>query len=291
MLLYSVYCKLWKWIHSAPATAAAQATAPSAKHLKVSLGATRASARAAAIAKQREAIQAKHLSSMESPENIRGQTVDEQMVRSYRIEFEDPREEKESEEEREKESQEEREDEREDEKEEEEIAEEKERAEEKKTEKKEKKTSPPPPPPWSKYFSKNSLRVICPTCFAGTTILLVVERDTPCTSILLAAKIEIKTKAQTFRYRSLLSEQNQKFLIWSAYYWNKNRTFQSVPKLFKIKSECFGVFFKFKNETRMKPSLFLSDRNVSIHLCFRGIKTELLYFQKTISERNQKRFK
>ncbi len=59
MLFYSIYCKLWKWIHSAPATAATQATA---KHLKVSLGATRASARAAAIAKKREA---KHLNGME----------------------------------------------------------------------------------------------------------------------------------------------------------------------------------------------------------------------------------
>ena len=95
---------------------------------------------------------------MESPENIRGQTADEQMVRSYRIEFEDPgmQQEKESEEESEEE------------REEEEIAEEKERAEEKKTEKKEAEAkSPPPPPPWSKYFSKNSLRVICSTCFAG----------------------------------------------------------------------------------------------------------------------------
>jgi hypothetical protein len=93
-------------------------------------------------------------------------TADEQMVRSYRIGFEDPgmQQEKESEDEREKE----REDEREDEKEEEEMAEEKERAEEKKTEKKEAELkSPPPPPPWSKYFSKNSLRVICSTCFVG----------------------------------------------------------------------------------------------------------------------------
>jgi hypothetical protein len=60
---------------------------------------------------------------MESLENIKGQTADEQMVRSCRIEFEDPgmQQEKESEEEREKESEEEREDERKDEKEEEEI--------------------------------------------------------------------------------------------------------------------------------------------------------------------------
>jgi hypothetical protein len=143
------------------------------------LGSTRASARAAAIAKKREA---KHLSGMDSPENIRGQTADEQMVRSYRIEFEDPgmQQEKDSEEEREEEMEDkrederegeredEREDEREEEREEEEITEEKERAEEKKTEKKEAEAkSPPPPPPWSKYFSKNSLRVICSTCFAG----------------------------------------------------------------------------------------------------------------------------
>ena len=127
------------------------------------MGATRASARAAAIAKKREA---KHLGGMESPENSRGQTADEHMVRSYRIEFEDPgmQQEKESEEEREDQ----REEEREDEREEEEMAEETERAEEKKTEKKGAEAkSPPPPPPWSKYFSKNSLRVICSTCFAG----------------------------------------------------------------------------------------------------------------------------
>ena len=54
---------------------------------------------------------------MESPENIRGPTADEQMVRSYRIEFEDPgmQQEKESEEEREDQREEEREDERKDE--------------------------------------------------------------------------------------------------------------------------------------------------------------------------------
>ncbi len=37
-------------------------------------------------------------------------------------------------------------------------------------------------------------------------MLLVVEMDTPYTSILLAAELEIKTKAQRFRYRSWLSE-------------------------------------------------------------------------------------
>jgi hypothetical protein len=120
-----------------------------------------------------------------------------------------------------------------------------------------------------------------------TSILLVVERDTRCTSILLAAEIKIKTKAQTFRYQSLLLEQNQNVLIWSAYYRNKSRTFQFVPKSFKIEWEHFGVFLNLKTKPERNRVYFLSDRNVSIHLCFRGIQTELLYFQKTISERTQ----
>jgi hypothetical protein len=65
---------------------------------------------------------------------------------------------------------------------------------------------------------------------------------------------DIETKTQTFRYRSLLSEQKQKIMIWSACYGNESRTFQSVPKLFKIETERFGDFLKFKNETRTKPS-------------------------------------
>ncbi len=71
---------------------------------------------------------------------------------------------------------------------------------------------------------------------------------------LLAVEREIETKGQTFRYRSLLSEQNQNILIWSAYYRNKSRTFQSVPKLFKIELERFGVFKVQKqnqNETKL----------------------------------------
>jgi hypothetical protein len=36
---------------------------------------------------------------------------------------------------------------------------------------------------------------------------------------------DIETKAQTFRYRSLLSEWKQNVLIWSAYYWNESKTF------------------------------------------------------------------
>jgi hypothetical protein len=110
-----------------------------------------------------------------------------------------------------------------------------------------------------------------------------MERDTPFTSPLLTVERGIKTKVQTFRYRSLLSEQNQNILIWSAYYRNKNRTFQSVPKLFKIESERFAVFFSLKTKPEWNQVYLLPDWNVSIHLCFRGIKTELLYFQKIIS--------
>jgi hypothetical protein len=93
---------------------------------------------------------------------------------------------------------------------------------------------------------------------------------------LLAVEREIETKAQTFRYRSLLSEQNQNVLIWSANYRNKSRTFQSVPKLFKIELECFGVFLSSKTKPEQNRANFLSDRNVSIHLCFKGNKAELL---------------
>jgi hypothetical protein len=93
---------------------------------------------------------------------------------------------------------------------------------------------------------------------------------------LLAVEMEIETKAQTFRYRSLLADQNQNVLIWSAYYRNKSRTFQSVPKLFKIELERFGVFLSSKTKPERNRANFLSDRNISIYLCFKGNKTELL---------------
>ena len=65
---------------------------------------------------------------------------------------------------------------------------------------------------------------------------------------------EIETKAQTFRYRVLLSEQNQNVLIWSAYYRNKSRTFQSVPKLFKIELERLA-FFKVQKRNQNETEL------------------------------------
>jgi hypothetical protein len=36
---------------------------------------------------------------------------------------------------------------------------------------------------------------------------------------------DIETKGQTFRYRSLLSEQKQNVLFWSPYYRNESKTF------------------------------------------------------------------
>jgi hypothetical protein len=65
-------------------------------------------------------------------------------------------------------------------------------------------------------------------------------------------------------------------MIWSPCYGNESRTFQSVPKLFKIKTKHFGDFLKFKNETRTKRVILLPDRNVSIHPGFKANNRELL---------------
>jgi hypothetical protein len=48
---------------------------------------------------------------------------------------------------------------------------------------------------------------------------------------------DIETKAKMFRYRSLLSEQNQNVLIWSAYNRNKIGTFLFTPNCKGIKTE------------------------------------------------------
>ncbi len=86
----------------------------------------------------------------------------------------------------------------------------------------------------------------------------------------------IETKTQTFRYRSLLSEQNQNVLIWSAFYRIKSRTFYSVPKWFRIESGRFGDFLSLKTKPERNRINLLSNRKVSIYLGFRGNKTELL---------------
>jgi hypothetical protein len=71
---------------------------------------------------------------------------------------------------------------------------------------------------------------------------------------LLAVERETETKAQTFRYRSLLSEQNQNVLIWSAYYLSKSRTFQSVPKCLKSNRNVLA-FFKVQKRNQNETEL------------------------------------
>jgi hypothetical protein len=65
---------------------------------------------------------------------------------------------------------------------------------------------------------------------------------------------DIETKVKTFRYRSFLSEQKQNVFIWSTYYRNESRMFQSVPKLFKIKverkqNETELIYYRYRIET------------------------------------------
>ena len=142
-----------------------QKAAPPAKRKKSSAEATRASARASVISRKREAS-----GSLESPEKIRDLRPVDQLNESFKIDLEDPalQREKESDEKETEEK----------ETEEKETAEEKETVEEKEDEEEEKRERkeeaqkpklqpPPPPPPWSKYFSKNSFRVICVKCFEG----------------------------------------------------------------------------------------------------------------------------
>ncbi len=49
-------------------------------------------------------------------------------------------------------------------------------------------------------------------------------------------------------------------MIWSAYYRNKSRAFQSVPKLFKIESECFGVFKVQKRNQNETELIFIRSK-------------------------------
>ena len=125
--------------------ATAQTAPPPAKRLKVSVAATRASARAAVVAKRRDPE-----FSLESPEILRGHSCEGQLNESLRIESQvmQREEEEEKDESMEKEK-------------------EKEREEQKENEPQAELKPPPPPPPWSKFFSHNSLRVLCTKCFQG----------------------------------------------------------------------------------------------------------------------------
>ena len=77
------------------------------------------------------------------------------------------------------------------------------------------------------------------------------------------SKLIIGTKPKRFDLVRLLSEQKQKVSICSKIISNRIGT--------------FWRFLKFKNETRTNRANFLSDQNVSIQLCFKGNKTELLW--------------
>ncbi len=50
---------------------------------------------------------------------------------------------------------------------------------------------------------------------------------------------DIETKAQPFRYRSLLSKRKQNVLIWSAYYRNESKTFWFGTKKIFLQAELF----------------------------------------------------
>ncbi len=74
-------------------------------------------------------------------------------------------------------------------------------------------------------------------------------------SINVSISLIIGTKPKRFDLVRLLLEQNQNVLIWSAYYWNKIGTFQSVPKLFKIESERFSLL-QAAQESKQNVSIF-----------------------------------
>ncbi len=57
--------------------------------------------------------------------------------------------------------------------------------------------------------------------------------------ILISNVNDIKTKGQTFRYRSLLLERKQNVLVWSAYYRNESKTYWFSPKIFLLRADRF----------------------------------------------------
>ena len=62
---------------------------------------------------------------------------------------------------------------------------------------------------------------------------------------------------RTLLYNPQTYRSKQNVLIWSTYYRNESKTFQSVPKLFKIELERFGVFSsKMKQERNRANFLY-----------------------------------
>ncbi len=73
--------------------------------------------------------------------------------------------------------------------------------------------------------------------------------------------------------RSLLTEQNQNVLIWSAYYRKKTERFNLFQNYLKSNR---NVLASSETKPERNQANFLSDRKFSINLCFKGNKTELL---------------
>jgi hypothetical protein len=80
---------------------------------------------------------------------------------------------------------------------------------------------------------------------------------------------DIETKAETFRYRSLLSDQKQNILIWSAHDWIKSGTFWCGPNFFLIGRRSFR--FWSENFGTNQSNL------ISFRKCLKQIGTLILF--------------
>ena len=88
---------------------------------------------------------------------------------------------------------------------------------------------------------------------------------------------DIETKAETFRYRSLLSERKQNVLIWSAFDRNERGTFWSGPKFFYFGSRSFRFW---SENSGTNQSNLIRSRN-----CPRQIGTLILF--KTLTDQSK----
>ncbi len=77
-------------------------------------------------------------------------------------------------------------------------------------------------------------------CFA------VIWFAPPLFPLLASSKVnDIETKAQTFRYQILLSEQEQNVLIWNAYYRTESKKILFGPKIIQGGSDKSGILILF----------------------------------------------
>jgi hypothetical protein len=86
---------------------------------------------------------------------------------------------------------------------------------------------------------------------------------------------DTKTKTQTFRYRSLLSERKQNIFIWSTYYRNESKTLSFGPENFLSQADHF----------RFGPKLLGRSKAIWFGLEIVLGKVKRIYlFQKLIDE-------